>query len=976
MKRFIAFCLSIGMLTSSYTLSMSNNVVCAEQESDENEIPPQNEAEVFETDLFRYHVEDGNVIIDRAIKPLDINTPLIIPSEVDGMPVTEIGDNAFSLCEMAEVTIPDSVQIVGIDAFGFCGNLQKVNLPEIVPEFIGQPFYNTPYMEKKNIETPIWIENGVLLNVCTDAEQFTIPEGVQKIGAMAFCESTSIKEITIPNGVTLNRRAFEYQRTLTTVNLPETLTEIPERAFSYCTALNSMNIPDSVSKIGEMAFNHCESLRSLEVSDNLTSIGITAFADCPQLMLYASPDSYAAKFAGENGVMCSVKGQTDPADVLVKYHVYFDKFITIDGVAKENSFADTLEIPPEIYGIPVTRVNSNAFENCKQLKKVILPENLQWIESNAFKGCDGLTEIAFPSTLKICSDDAFDECWALKKFIFADGWEKIHNIQLGTSLDNIEIVLPDSVREIDASAFEGMSNIIKINIPDGVTRIGSRAFFGCSKLTEVTLPESVKVLETEAFGGCKSLKAINMPADIKFKGNPFSGSLFGEEHIKQTPVWCYNGYLLNVRSDEEKFVVPEGVHTICSDAFLDCGKVREVTIPDGVEIADGAFQYSPLRKIELPDTLEVIPEHAFFNCKNLNSINIPQNVTRIERDAFAACTNLSDVNINENIAYIGPYAFWACYKLTEVTIPGNVKKIESESFSGNPELKTVKIMDGVDEIGDSAFKGDSGIVCIEIPESVTKIGAWAFEDNNKMIIIGKKGSYAEQYAKNCRFTFIDLSENDNAEETSVSLFDYEVKDDHVVIKGLKEDNKNVSLLVIPAYIENLPVTVIDEYAFAYNNHLTKVIIPEGIKEICYSAFLYCENLKLISLPNSLESIGNDALYTNKYGKPLILQVDQGSYAESYANEYCMCTQTRSNNDLTTTSTTAITTVTTFTTSTTETQTSTTAESTVTTAKQTTTGTLPQTGTNGTESHEPLTVAFVMICAGVLLTAYSFRRKDN
>ena len=128
---------------------------------------------------------------------------------------------------------------------------------------------------------------GVFEN-CTSLSSIVIPDSVTNIGSSAFKGCSSLTSITIPEGVTSLEEATFYNCTsLESVTLPEGLLSIADRynhgVFENCTSLRSIVIPDSVTSIGSSAFRGCSGLTSVSIGDSVTSIGSYAFQGCSNL---------------------------------------------------------------------------------------------------------------------------------------------------------------------------------------------------------------------------------------------------------------------------------------------------------------------------------------------------------------------------------------------------------------------------------------------------------------------------------------------------------------------------------------------------------------------------------------------------------------------------------------------------------------------------------------------------------------------
>ncbi len=180
---------------------------------------------------------------------------IIIPSEYNGLPVTEIGERAFAgESKVVSVYIPDSVVVIGEQAFDDCRNLESIRLPQ--------------YLEV--------IPAGMTRN--TSIETITIPDSVKRIESRAFC-TARIKDIVIPDSV-------EY---------------IGYEAFYFCGNLETVTIGSNIQEIQPYAFRYCDSLKSVTFKnpDNITLFGVTfkeGVLDTPEkLPFYFLDEQYACR---------------------------------------------------------------------------------------------------------------------------------------------------------------------------------------------------------------------------------------------------------------------------------------------------------------------------------------------------------------------------------------------------------------------------------------------------------------------------------------------------------------------------------------------------------------------------------------------------------------------------------------------------------------------------------------------------------
>ena len=256
-------------------------------------------------------------------------------------------------------------------------------------------------------------------------------------------------------------------------------------------------------------------------------------------------------------------------------------------------------------------------------------------------------EYSIKKGVKVIGNCAFDLCRSLTIINIPNSVTTIGNCAFLGCDYLISINIPNSVTTIGKSAFSDCYYLTSINIPNSVTTIGDSAFWWCYSLISITIPSSVVTIIGNPF--------------CHWHGNLYNESkvFIYEDHVlfnknKTTLIACI--------AKKTNYTIPNRVTTIGDSAFLGCESLTSINIPNSVTtIGDLAFGgCESLTSINIPNSVTTIGKSAFSKCQSLTSINIPNGVTIIGNYAFNGCKSLTSITIPSSVVTIIGNPFYNC----------------------------------------------------------------------------------------------------------------------------------------------------------------------------------------------------------------------------------------------------------------------------------------------------------------------------
>ena len=715
---------------------------------------------------------------------------------------------------------------------------------------------------------------------CKTIEHVYFEAGSQlkEIQKYAFSSCAVLQTIDFSNCnhlTTIGEYAFYLCQSLTSLNLPSSVSSIGTWAFSQCKKINSFQVPKSMKSLLGYTFNHCDSLETVTFEDGslLTSINSPVFDFCialkilhlPPLLTEFNPIAVWNVPTLENIILDQPEK-----------NLYFS---AIDGVLF-NSNKTSLIYYPSSYSktlnFPSTCVTINQYAfTCLQKTTFEIPSKIISIGLCAFRRSN-LVSIVIPSTVTTLSSGIFRESYRLSKC----------DIKCDMT------VLP--------SYTFYQCGFTSYDVPDGVTVIEELCFYGCSNLQNVTLPSSLTDVKSAAFSGCHN------NFKLSFKENA-SLVIDSQLLILSQSNTTLTNYLANVNNDN--ITIPKTVKTIARYAFSQKTNIYSIIIEDGSDLTTiepyAFYRCTNLFYIWFIPKLTGIGESAFHGCSSLKNFSVGSEIKQIMKNAFADCISLQEFVMKNdcNNLTIGEGAFIRCKALETVDFKSGLSSIESEAFSesgihsiafpatfstigenvfNSSSLETVTFI--IDEtsnqksqfsiIRSSSFRNSYSLSSFQFTDSVTQIERYAFEATSLTnVTLPKTVQFlGEGCFKSCKnlinFTIPPQSELETIEygifEDS-SSFQTIISDEsnNFIVENTCLFNKNRTELVILPPASKIAflyfpqtVKVIRQKAIYGCKNLIAVIIPDNsIQRIEPYAFKNSVNIDRINLPLSVEEVG-------------------------------------------------------------------------------------------------------------------------
>lgn len=788
-----------------------------------------------------------------------------------------------------------------------------------------------------NTSADFRIENGVLYKYIGTEEHVVIPDGVKDIGKAAFGGCENLQKIYIGKSVKhLGVGMFSGCFSLKEVEIdPENqeysvregliLTKNGKKVIMALPGLTGIyQVPDGIEEIGYFAFSECKKLQGIRFSPSVVSIDLEAFANCDELVSVVIPEtvkeiSFGA-FAKSDwrsnpkpfeelvvspkagSIQASGSFYLGAGDGPVCYPQFPISFAT--NTEDKRRLALGYCLNSEKYTEEYAKDYLKYVKSQKRyLLEIAKKKNLNGVETfyetleakqpkKNTKKTVGEEQNVAPQRLQANAQEEFE----------LDGETLVKYV--GSSM---QVVIPDSVKNISANAFTGCAGVKNIVVPGSVETISQHVFYDCKKLECVTFLAGIKVIEKKAFVKCPKLKTVilySTEMELEFNFYKFRESLEVLAPNMSPAVFPTTNRQQSVVSlakaiAEKKIAKPDGKGKLASylkranyqyfslaekddalfDLMLDLGALTAKEAPELLELWKNQSSERKIRLMELSGqknskkTEEMDVFEDGFSAKPLTvaalkkewtytTIILDKSVTGTESikgielrkyKGFKTEVEIPAYIGKQQVICIGAIAFQNNTDVTKVTIPETVQRIEDSAFVGCSKLKSVEHYGKKLHLGSYVFRGCSSLAYFHTTASTIYHGIHPFLDCSNLF--DKDG-----------YLILDVGENRVLCDYQLPITQAELSvPDGITIIGKyafgeydnfrQTSNKKLRKVNIPASVKHIGAS-----AFSKAQSLQSISLQEGLVSIGAMAFFDCTSLRKIYIPSSVKTIEDGAFY--------------------------------------------------------------------------------------------------------------------
>jgi len=486
---------------------------------------------------------------------------------------------------------------------------------------------------------PVKIVGSYAFNTQKDIASITIPEGVEEIEFYACRGCTGLKSISLPSTIrTMGNAVFTGCTNLVIGVIPDSVTTMGRDMFSNCKSMTSVKFSRNVKSLDAMTCSQCDSLTHVEIPYGVTNIGVSAFSYCRNLATISIPDTVEA----------------------------------IGDYAFNNcSNLEPFRLPSGL------KVLNAIFNGCPKIRTITVPAATETINGYAFVGDydwidvdSGNRHFKSVEGVLYSKDGATLVAWprGIVPIEIQPGTRRIAERAFMNNVSSFALVLPSGLERIDKWAFCGCSGLSSLSFPSSMAEIGDDAFRLCSSMESVTFANGIRIIGCEAFMNCTRLPELALPPSVTLIAtNAFRG--------------CTS--LTSVRIESECAEIQDW-------AFYGCSSLRSLYLSDGVwRVGNRAFDSAKLENGLVVRGATVVG----FTDSHAMSLNITEGVTNIESGVFDDYS-FADVCLPASMRCINSRAFQHCHNLRRITIHSGLIDIAEDAFYQCPNIEEIRVVEG------------------------------------------------------------------------------------------------------------------------------------------------------------------------------------------------------------------------------------------------------------------------------------------
>lgn len=425
---------------------------------------------------------------------------------------------------LVTVKLPESITEVGEDIFGDCKTLRGVKLPEGVSRINKEAFYGCSILETINFPAKLTSVGDNAFSLCSKMELDNLPNSLLHVGQSAFCY-VPLKALKLDRKVEIGAGAFS-NTPITEIEMATPCDSIWEGTFSNCPNLTKITIGEGLKYIGYGAFSNSP-VKEANLPSTLRDISSYAFLGyssyCP-FINDIQPENHI-RYIGKVAYLCvdrdleeyTIKeGTVTLADNLFEswQGTTFHIPASVEQIGNRAFAYTQIKALPEMLGLK--RIGGEAFYGCKNLKKLTIPETVEYIGGGAFYGCSNIWSLTYNAINAEC--ESFMEPNApLEKIVIGGKVRRLPN-GIFSGREFTEVALPSCLERIDEFAFYGCKNLTTINLSDSIRYIGDNAFYGCSSLKNIHWSLRLTTIGSRAFRQT-ALETISLPEGVTSVGD-------------------------------------------------------------------------------------------------------------------------------------------------------------------------------------------------------------------------------------------------------------------------------------------------------------------------------------------------------------------------------------------------------------------------------------------------------------------------